>query len=124
MNLQNNHRSEFDTQIYFTISSLDNSAFSLITNSKKKYIGLSEGLHLSVSGSIESDIPVDLTGTQYIQIITDIPVYSTNTWNDNNNVLATIIPNRSYGSYIDHTFHNIMSLKKQIQQIQERNYFN
>jgi hypothetical protein len=83
----------------FTFGVAGGDEFQLTTTAQHKYLGLSSGVHSSTGGQIVSDVAVDLSGPREIRVWMDIPFKSTNTWDRNGNILATIFPNASFGDY-------------------------
>ena len=93
----------------FSFMTVDNSAWQI--DGPYKYLGLSSGIHSSSSGIIVSDIVANLSGPREIRILTNIPIYSTNTTNVNRNVLISIYPNCQFGEMINYTIQNFAHIK-------------
>jgi hypothetical protein len=81
----------------FTYSTGDNSDFDLITDTKNyKYLGfLPSTTNSSASGILVSANVVNLSGTEYIDILSNLQIATENTTNLQKNVLARIYPNSS-----------------------------
>lgn len=75
-----------------------------------KYLGLATGAHAG-TGSFVSDNVADLSGPSEINLITDIPLYSTNSLTGNRDRLISIYPNCSFGDYINFTISNFAPIK-------------
>lgn len=95
----------------FSFGTTNASSWSITANSNQQYLGLSAGLHSSTSGVITSDQLVNLSGPREIRILTDIPIYSTNTTDYNKDVLISVYPNTTFGSMINYTLHNFAHIK-------------
>lgn len=103
----------------FSFGSTDNSAWNITTDTRNyRYLGLPKStVCASVSGIITSSNVVNMSGTQEIQILCDIPMNSSNTYNYNNNVLVSIYPNALPGGMIQYTNENFAHIKLDTQRI-------
>ena len=75
------------------ISYLGVSGVDLVTNSKQKYLGFNTaGSWTPVGGNLVSHDVVDLSGTNSINVITDIDIETYNNSNRNSNLLLSVFP--------------------------------
>ncbi len=80
-------------------SGLYNSPGSISVGANQPFLGLSPGIHqASITGSISSDQFADLSGPRECRLITSIPLYSTNTFDNNNDVLLSVYPTTGFGT--------------------------
>ena len=79
----------------FTFSSGDSSDFVIITDTKNyKYLGFNaSSTNNSASGSLVSTNVIDVAGTRYIDIRSNLHTHSSNSSNNNRDLLARIYPN-------------------------------
>ena len=92
-----------------TIAGTDFSITPTIYNGK--YLGLSAGTHNSVNHVITSDRNVILSGALQVRILTDLSIYSTNTRDNNRNVLCSVYPDCQYGDIITKNLSNFTHIK-------------
>ena len=64
-------------------SFLDVTGVNFITTEKQKYLGLSSGTHTPTGSTLVSDSVVDLTGTNSINVVSDIDVQTFNNTDKN-----------------------------------------
>lgn len=96
----------------FTYSTGDSSEFSLITDTKNnRYLGFTKSsTNASSSGSLTSANVVDLAGTKFVEIRSNLHLHSENTSNDNHDILTRVYPNSDAFSsifYDSSSFSNI-----------------
>ena len=77
----------------FTFNSIGATGFQITAGSNQPFLGLSAGTHIGVSSHIYSDQAINLSGPREIRILSNLPTYSTNTWDQNNTCLLSIYPN-------------------------------
>lgn len=95
---------------------------SITSNGKNnRYLGLPKNtVKLFVSNVFTSDYPIDLSGTRYIEIQTDLPISSINSRDGNNNILARVYINCQPFEFIQYnssSFQFIKLLTKKINSI-------
>jgi len=86
----------------FTYSTGDASEFQIITDTQNyKYLGFDKSsTNSSSSGSLTSSNVIDVSGSQYIEVRTDLPIHSENNSNLNRDVLLRVYPNSEVFSTI------------------------
>jgi hypothetical protein len=86
----------------FTYSTGDASEFVLVADTKNyKYLGFAKNSsNSSASGSLVSTNVINISGTEYVDILSNLQVASENSSNLNRDVLARIYPNSSAFSSI------------------------
>lgn len=85
---------------------------NLITNDKQKYLGFnSSGTWSPTGGILVSHDVVDLSGTNSINVLTDIDIESYNNSNKNSNMLLSVYPNVDINNFIHYTSQNFRSIK-------------
>ena len=95
----------------FSFGSTNGMAWSLTANTNQPFLGLTTGAHNSVNGVITSDSVINLSGAREIRILSDIPIYSTNTRDDNKNILISVYPNCTFGNMINYSLQNFAHVK-------------
>ena len=71
----------------------------MILNTNQKYLGLTSGSNL-LGTTLVSNEPAEFSGTNFIKIVTDVPLLTLNTANSNNNVLHVVNVDEDYGNQI------------------------
>jgi hypothetical protein len=95
----------------FSFGSTNGMAWSITANANQPFLGLTTGTHNSSGGVITSDAVVNLSGAREVRILTDIPIYSTNSHDDNKNILISVYPNANFNNMINYSLQNFAHVK-------------
>lgn len=99
------------------ITASSNEQFSITSNSVNgRWLGMNEGQTILFTGittdtSFTSSNVVDLSGTRYIELQTDIPLDSVNTRDRNKNILARVFVNGNSFDYTTYTSQSFQFVK-------------
>ena len=95
------------------IAATSSTDYTITSNQKNyRYLGMNKSSTKAFSGNtFTSDFPIDLSGTKYIEIVTNIPIASTNSRDNNRNILTRVYVNCNPFEFIHYTSSSFQFMK-------------